>query len=187
MDNKQSEIKVLKCPLCEGMFKAKVPTQEGLYKMTCPQCQKAFRMSVGRVPDTHPEMSKPDSHVKDKPTEVISVQTEYILGKARLVRIRSFFFRNVPYFLRQGTTMIGREDPQYPSNISISGDSAMSRQSVEIIVEQQGWGFTYRMRVVRSVNPVYKNAHLVSNGEERYLKYGDILKIGNTRFRLEKV
>lgn len=93
---------------------------------------------------------------------------------------------NRRYQLSEGTTTIGRADADYPSDISVEGDDAMSRQSVAIIIEDDGsGGYDYRLKVLNATNRVSVNGQRVKQGDETYLEFGDMIQMGKTKFKFD--
>ncbi|MBO4722210.1 MAG: FHA domain-containing protein [Muribaculaceae bacterium] len=86
------------------------------------------------------------------------------------------------YRLIPGRNTIGRYDPDYPSDVMISGDDEMSRQSVEItaMFKPNLYDYTYELRIIRSTNNVYVNSRPVSNNQTVQLNYGDTICMGKT-------
>ena len=85
------------------------------------------------------------------------------------------------YRLREGTTIIGRYDEDYPSDISLKGDNMISRQSIAIIIEADEYGFDFKLRVQNATNPVKVNGKRIKVGEELLLEFGDAIQLGNSK------
>ena len=88
-----------------------------------------------------------DSYEKVKKRQVYYDDTEedveappkrkrHFRGHVYLTHIKWFGLNNEKYPLSEGKTIIGRYDPESPSDISIKGDSTMSRQSVAIMIDE---------------------------------------------------
>lgn len=88
--------------------------------------------------------------------------------------------------LREGSQIVGREDVDKSADIAIPDDPTISRHSLEItgIPGQTGWKF--RIRVIRSLNPVLRNAHPVAVDVPEFLNFGDTIQIGLTTLHLEE-
>ncbi len=107
-------------------------------------------------------------------------------GAGKLERLGKMFNDSFP--LKTGLTTIGRYDSECMSDISIKGDSYMSRRSASIEVKYDNiQGFTYRLRVLAATNPVLLNGQNMNVGADAFLNFGDIIVLGNTRFRLDSV
>lgn len=133
------------------------------------------------MPQTPPQM--PVGHC---PTTIVQQPTGAPKGAAKLERIGKMF--NDTFMLRPGITTIGRYDETYQSDIAIKGDSYMSRRSISIEMRYEGaQGFSYRLRVLKSVNPVLLNGGNVPPGSDVFLNFGDIITLGKTQFRLDPV
>ncbi len=88
------------------------------------------------------------------------------------------------FTLRVGANIIGRADRDRPSDVSITGDDSISRQSVRLDVVPAGGTFLYKVTVLKSLNPVLHNSKQIPNGGSEYLNINDILQLGNTRLTL---
>lgn len=102
-----------------------------------------------------------------------------------LTQIKWFGIKDQQYSLFEGKTVIGRYDPEYPSDISITGDELMSRRSVLITIEEEHGVFIYKLKVLNATNKVKVNGVTVREGYETYLEFGDIITMGNTKFRFD--
>ncbi len=89
------------------------------------------------------------------------------------------------YQLKEGRTVIGREDEEEPSDISLSGDDTISRRSIEINIVADEYGFDYILKVLNASNPVRVNGKEVRIGEKKYLDVGDMITIGHTNLRFD--
>lgn len=89
------------------------------------------------------------------------------------------------YQLKEGRTVIGREDDEEPSDISLSGDDTISRRSIEINIVADEYGFDYILKVLNASNPVRVNGKEVRIGEKKYLDVGDMITIGHTNLRFD--
>lgn len=89
------------------------------------------------------------------------------------------------YKLGEGRTIIGREDSEEPSDISLSGDDTISRRSISIDIIPDEYGFDYILRVLNAANPVRVNGKQIRIGEKTYLDLGDIITIGNTNLKFD--
>lgn len=102
-----------------------------------------------------------------------------------LTHITWFGLRNNRFQLSEGTTIIGRYDEDEPSDISIKGDDTMSRRSVAIIIEEEDGIFDYKLKVLNATNKVKVNDQRVKEGSEVYLEFGDIIMLGNSKFKFD--
>lgn len=193
MAEKPKLIAKVTCPNCQNVCKVKHPMKAGVFTVPCSACNQTFkaRFEEPKQPSTDKIVKdgaeKPESNVPQDATGVF-VSPSCVLRKCKLVHVRPFLFfftRKTPYFLRIGTTTVGRKDYKTPSNISIVGDPYMNRRSVAIHVEPYNSGYLYKMEVLKSTNSVYRNGHLLTNNESVYLRYNDEIVIGRTKFVLE--
>lgn len=97
------------------------------------------------------------------------------------------FLMKKEYPLGIKKNLIGRADKDSPSDIMLKDDT-VSRQSAEIEVKigEKG-GFYFHFRVRNAKNPVLVNNRRVEPGEEILLNYGDIITMGKTRLRFDKI
>lgn len=89
------------------------------------------------------------------------------------------------YKLSEGQTIVGRDDDEAPSDISISGDDTISRRSISINIVPDDYGFDYILKVLNAANPVKVNGKQVRVGEKVYLDLGDIITIGHTNLKFD--
>ena len=102
-----------------------------------------------------------------------------------LTRKKMFGFVVERYQLSEGRTIIGREDDEEPSDISLSGDDTISRRSISIDIVADEFGFDYIMKVLNASNPVSVNGKQIYIGEKVYLDFGDIITIGKTNLKFD--
>jgi len=89
------------------------------------------------------------------------------------------------YKLSEGQTIIGRDDEEDPSDISISGDDTISRRSISINIVPDEYGFDYILKVLNASNPVRVNGKQIRVGEKVYLDLGDVITIGHTNLKFD--
>lgn len=102
-----------------------------------------------------------------------------------LTHITWFGLRNQRFQLYEGTTTIGRFDEDDTSDIMIRGDETMSRRSVAIIIEEEDGIFDYKLKVLNATNKVKVNDQRVKEGSVVYLDFGDIIMLGNSKFKFD--
>jgi len=89
------------------------------------------------------------------------------------------------YKLSEGQTVVGREDDEEPSDISIAGDDTISRRSIVINIIADDYGFDYILTVLNASNPVRVNGKQIRVGEKVYLDLGDVITIGHTNLKFD--
>lgn len=89
------------------------------------------------------------------------------------------------YKLSEGQTIVGREDDEEPSDISITGDDTISRRSIAINIVADDYGFDYVLKVLNAANPVRVNGKQIRVGEKTYLDLGDVITIGRTNLKFD--
>ena len=102
-----------------------------------------------------------------------------------LTHITWFGLKNERFQLHEGTTTIGRYDEDDTSDIMIRGDDTMSRKSVAIIIEEEDGVFEYKLKVLNALNKVKVNDQRVKEGSVMYLDFGDIIMLGNSKFKFD--
>lgn len=89
------------------------------------------------------------------------------------------------YKLSEGKTIIGRDDDDEPSDISLTGDDTISRRSISIDIVPDEYGFDYILKVLNAANPVRVNGKQIRVGEKTYLDLGDVITIGHTNLKFD--
>lgn len=102
-----------------------------------------------------------------------------------LTHITWFGLKNQRFQLHEGTTTIGRYDEYDTSDIMIHGDDTMSRKSVAIIIEEENGVYDYKLKVLNATNKVKVNDQRVKENVEVYLDFGDIIMLGNSKFKFD--
>lgn len=159
----------LTCPYCNTTIDDYKPSKEGMEALECPKCH-------GRIVL---EVRKPTNVLKG----YMSDSKNWVKGKLQLLRKWGF---NKEYPLPVGNTVIGRYDELQMSDISIKNDPTMSRRSVVIEVKQSDNGYIFKLKILKAANPVLHNNVPLNVGEEVSLNFGDIIVLGQTRFRFMK-
>lgn len=89
------------------------------------------------------------------------------------------------YKLSECKTIIGRDDDDEPSDISLTGDDTISRRSISIDIVPDDYGFDYILKVLNASNPVRVNGKQIRVGEKTYLDLGDVITIGHTNLKFD--
>ncbi len=155
------------CPHCGSQEMGLNSQKAGRKEFQCPACK-------GRIA----------ANVREK-TNVLSFDETNPLIKGKLVLLRRGWL-NKNYPLGPGSHTVGRHDESEMSDISIKNDSSISRRSIKIDVNHTAKGFTFKMTVLKSTNPVYHNELPLSIGESVSLNFGDTIVLGKTKFRFDK-
>lgn len=158
------EKSIILCPHCKQRKMAYTAPKEGMLTFTCPGCKGKVRAEFR------------------KPTVVIDPE-RINSRQGKIVHVKPLWM-STDYPLPLGVHTIGRADIQRPSTISIKGDRAMSRRSVEITASiSAAEGFRYLLKVLATTNPVTLNGRELSEEEEVYLSFGDEIRLGSSLFR----
>ena len=159
------------------------------YTVVCPHCKDGnlpiLQESPGQGIAVCPKCQGRVSFIARKPTETI-VKSELIQRfKGKLILLRRGWL-NKDYHLKYGKNIVGRYDESKVSDIAIKGDSSMSRQSVEIEVDHHDKGYSFKLTVKNSTNPVLHNGKPLVMGDSISLNFGDSIVLGRTKFRFDK-
>lgn len=95
------------------------------------------------------------------------------------------FFAPKHFTLRPGIFTLGRKDTEQPSDIQID-DPYASRRSVSIEVMPQGTGYSFKLVVLKTTNPVFVNSNDITAGNSIYLNFGDTITLGRTKLTFKK-
>ncbi len=156
----------IECPHCGKTTHVDGPQKKGVKTVGCQHCKGPIEVEF------------------IDPTIVVPVVKYPYRGKIQLVQ-RLFIKKDFP--LRVGTNIIGRADKDSPSDIQLN-DAYASRRSVEIEVkvgERGGFFFVFKLR--NATNPVLINNLRIEPGSEILLNYGDIITMGRTKLRFDKI
>ena len=159
------------------------------YTVVCPHCkEESLTISQDTPGQSIAVCSKCKGRVQftsRKPTETI-VKSELIQRfRGKLILLRRGWL-NKDYQLKDGKNIVGRYDEFRVSDIAIKGDSSMSRQSVEIEVDHHDKGYSFKLTVKNSANPVLHNNKPLAIGDSISLNFGDSIVLGKTKFRFDK-
>lgn len=155
------------CPHCNSQEIGFQTEKPGPRHLPCPRCKGMIEFEV-----------------RGKTERLVFTDTlQQFRGKLTLLRKG---WVNKAFRLKEGKTTIGRHDEGAMSDISIKNDPTMSRRSVEIEVMYSQKGYTFKLTVLKSTNPVIHNGNPLTTGESISLNFGDTLCLGNTRFRFDK-
>ena len=66
-----------------------------------------------------------------------------------------------------------------------SEDETMSRRSIAIIIEEEDGIFDFKLRVLNATNKVKVNDKIIKEGAEVYLEFGDLIMLGNSKFKFD--
>lgn len=126
-----------------------------------------------------------DLDEKDEDFTNIKRRHNRLRDKIYLTHITWFGLRNKRFQLYEGTTTIGRYDEDATSDIMIRGDETMSRKSVAISIEEVDGIFDYKLKVLHATNKVKVNDKRIKEGAETFLDFGDIIMLGNSKFKFD--
>lgn len=181
------------CPECHSTSPVYMPDVSGNYMLTCAHCQRQITVYLKGKKEPFP-LQNPGAALDNAQSPTVPVAeaqptqpaTTLIPKKsARLVCIAGPC--NESFEIKPGITTIGRYDVVSPSDISIKGDRYMSRRSVSLEAAYNDvTGFSFRMKVIKTTNPVMLNGQTINQGETAYLNFGDIISLGESKFRLDK-
>lgn len=159
------------------------------YTITCPHCKESEIIISQDNPGVGlaacPKCKGRVQFTARKPTETI-IKSELIQRfRGKLILLRRGWV-NKDYKLKDGKNVVGRFDDIKVSDIAIKGDSSMSRQSIEIFVDHQDKGYSFKLTVKNAANPVLHNNKTLAVGDSISLNFGDSIILGKTKFRFDK-
>lgn len=176
------------CPHCKKHLDY-TPKKSGNFAVSCPRCKGKIQVSVAMSDEEKAAAQKnpPQPAAKKPAGEAKTV----IMGAGGFdKRIGALYYKpsglfksTQQYIVKPGSRyIIGREDFQSPSDISIADDRYISRRSVEIRGTVTERGNQYFLKVLKSTNPVYiyhgNGGVQLSQGEEVGLPFGTRILMG---------
>lgn len=157
----------IKCPHCEKEELTLLQDTPGVGMAVCNKCKGRIKFSCRN------------------PTISINKSASIQRYKGKLTLLRRGWI-NKDFQLHDGVNTVGRFDENKQSDIPIKGDASMSRQSIEIEVIQQEKGYSFKLTVKKSTNPVLHNNKPLPVGDSISLNFGDSIILGKTKFRFDK-
>jgi DNA-directed RNA polymerase subunit M/transcription elongation factor TFIIS len=156
-----------KCPHCKKQPIRYIPKEVGIKGFACPLCHGKIAVeATGK-------------------TVIVNLTDELQLFNGKLTMLRKVLL-NKSFKLKIGSNIVGREDPDSPSDISIPSDNTVSRRSIDIVVTKKDSGYVFKLKVLKATNPVLLNNKPLSANESVSLNFGDSITLGKTKFRFEK-
>lgn len=159
------------------------------YSVTCPHCNDEqitiYQEKAGQGIAVCPKCKGRVKFTARKPTETIGKSELIQPFRGKLILLRRGWV-NKDYKLREGKNIVGRFDEYKVSDIAIKGDTSMSRQSIEIDVDHHDKGYSFKLTVKNSTNPVLHNNKPLAIGDSISLNFGDSIILGKTKFRFDK-
>lgn len=192
-------MKVMKCPKCGNKLRLDVPQSKEAVKIICPYCKHKYSIifksgakqngnKVNGIPANYKDLinkvKKPAQSDKSQeiPGTILAGQGGVIGTVVPRTTSATLTVRKQRYDLvGAGAWTIGRPSKERPSNIEIPGDDTISRCCATIIGKPLNGGISYSLSVNTSKNPIYINGIALNNGEDRELKSGDTIRMGNTK------
>lgn len=199
----------IECPFCHSQITLRKKKDLDEKVFDCPHCHKTLNVlfHVEETPQTYEIISDEEAIEKKKKTIYKNNNTNcesnqhYDLyeddnkaeqkpkrrfrGHVFLTHIKWFGLIKQKYPLYDGKTIIGRYDLESQSDIAIKGDSTMSRQSVAISIEDENGVFVFKLKVMNATNAVKVNNIQIKEGRSTYLEFGDIIVMGNSKFKFD--
>ena len=168
----------LRCKGCQKAFKAYKPEAPGTYPVICPLCQHKNYIKIEQAP------------VNQQPP-VHKVPVTIIAGTVGMPTMGKLVWHKylIPhkYVLHDGINTIGRVDEEDPADLAVR-DRFISRKSAIIeVINTVEMGTIYRFLLQKTKNPVFVNKRQMKIGESIYLKFGDVIKMGNTVFKFKDI
>ncbi len=174
-DGKESDIP----PKNKTVYKKKSDFEEDIYDGT----QK--KKTIYGKKDKHKTPHNIYNDIDDDEDDITPKKRHRLRERIFLTHITWFGLKNQKYQLYEGSTTVGRYDEDTPSDISIKGDETMSRRSIAIIIEEEDGIFDFKLKVLNATNKVKVNDQRIKEGAEVYLDFGDIIMLGNSKFKFD--
>ena len=170
------------CPHCSSQGMAVKGGGKNLVKTSCPKCKGRIDVIIDRQQQST-QLVGGDDEFSDPQEEVSSKAAIRVFTKRRFLPDSK-----TDYPLKKGVYIIGRDDPDSPPEIPITGDSTVSRRSVQVeVVEDHGNGETlYPLTVLKATNPVLLNGKRLHEGDNVFLSFNDKLTMGKTELQFIK-
>ena len=162
------------CPECGEWVMVNSP-KAGKFYAKCTHCGTPTAVRV----EEQKEHDKENAKAK-KRTRNAGFSSEMERGQL----VWGGFFSRKRHELRNGATVIGRNDPEEPSDLMFD-DPTMSCRSV--LLEVDGKDGSCKLSVLRATNPVSVNGVNYPEGSSIYLSFGDTLKMGRTTIVYNKL
>ena len=165
-------------------------------KFACPECGKWVMVNSPKAGKFYVKCNHCGTPTAVKVEEKSEQETEKVNAKKRTRSVSlandmergqliwGGFFSKKRHELRNGATVLGRNDPEEPSDLMFD-DPTMSCRSV--LLEVDAKDASCKLSVMRATNPVYVNAVNYPEGSSIYLNFGDTLKMGRTTIVYNKV
>ena len=192
---KQNKVCGWVCPRCHKPIII-CPPIPGQMWVTCRTCQVKTLINVNpdtdvsvvEVPESEPA-PVPEPVPAPEPAPVPEPAKEFdeskivsydIPGPTNGVLSWGNIFRRKKHVLKEGKTIVGRNDPDTHSDLEIE-DSRMSRRSVciEATRKTEG-GFAFKLTVLKSGNPVLVDNKQIHEGETVVLEKRNAITLGKT-------
>lgn len=169
------------CPECKKAI-IFMPQQAGAQAVKCDKCSTMIIFKAVDNEEQASAISSPEKENKEKDSEKeapVTLKGRIKSNKSKGMLSWGNVFCRKKFILPKGNTIIGRKDPDYPSDIEFKDDK-MSRRSVTISVTHEDKGWFFKLTVNKAMNPVYVNNSELAQGESVFLRYGSSIQLGKT-------
>ena len=162
------------CPECGEWVIVNAP-KAGKFYAKCTHCGTPTAVRVEEKSEQETGKAKAKKHTRNASPDKEVDRGQLIWGG---------FFHRKRHELRNGATVLGRNDSEEPSDLMFE-DQTMSCRSV--LLEVDGKDGSCKLSVMRATNPVYVNGVNYPEGSSIYLNFGDMLKMGRTTIVYNKL
>ncbi len=162
------------CPECGEWVMVNSP-KAGKFYVKCTHCGTPTAVKVDEQAEQQTGKEKVKKRTRNATPDREADRGQLVWGG---------FFSRKRHELRNGATVLGRNDPEEPSDLMFD-DQTMSCRSV--LLEVDGKDGSCKLSVLRATNPVYVNAVNYPEGSSIYLNFGDTLKMGRTTIVYSKL
>ncbi len=165
---------VIECPCCTERFNTRAEGEQ-LMKVRCPKCNTLICYS------SKPQKPVPAAQASQPEQQKTSIVRYYDPMSSNRSPAQLSWPGQKPIDLEPRTYIIGRDDPDDPSDIRIA-DNAVSRRSLKLEVTQDPIKENYKflLTLLKTTNPVFLDEEELVEGDSIYLRYGDTISIGQT-------
>lgn len=182
MEPNSEDVYRFACPHCSQQAIGIAAKGRNLLAATCPKCKGRIKLVVDR-PAPPTELETDTDMMLDEFPGFGDSAAPKINAVLRVFTKRRFLPDvKTDFPIVKGTYFIGRADPDNQPDIPLSGDTTVSRRSVqiEVIKSQQSDESLYPFTVIKATNPVTVNGKRLRAGESVFLNFNDKITMGKT-------
>ena len=166
------------CRTCKVKTLITVTPDEDVSVVENPE--PAVEPAPAPAPKPEPKPEPVPAPAPEKKFDESKIESYDIPGPTNGVLSWGNIFRRKKHVLKEGKTIIGRNDPDTHSDLEIN-DSRISRRSVCIEAKRKAeGGFSFKLTVLKSGNPVLVDNKQIGEGETVVLEKRNAITLGKT-------